>query len=169
MGDASTVPFHKSELDFATAVINATLMGFPQNRMAIHVCHGNHLSALGTAPESFHQKTLEALSTVNAGLLFLDLRTMERDRINELRSLSDYQKVGLGLVSPWTSETDSERKLAALARPAIEVLGASRVLLTPACGFEPFALAPASTAIVAKRKLASLAKASTILRSEYCT
>ena len=132
------------------------------------LCHGNHLSAPGTAPKSFHQKTLEALSTVNAGLLFLDLRTIERDRINELQILSDYQKVGLGFVSPWTSEIDSEQKIAAFARTAIEVLGASRVLLTPACGFEPYALAPASTAIVAKQKLSSLAKASTILRSEYC-
>ena len=169
MGDAFAVPFDKSELDFATSIIHATLKDFPTHRMAIHVCHGNHLSALGTAPMNFHHKSLEALSTVNAGLLFLDMCTGERDDINKLRSLSDYQKVGLGFVSPRTSEIESEEKLIVLARTAIEVLGFSRVLLTPACGFEPLALAPASTAKVAEGKLASLAKASTILRSEYCT
>lgn len=76
-----------------------------------------------------------------------------------LTQLPDTYRIGVGVVDQKTSRIESADEIIPRIEKAIDLFGASRVLLNPDCGFATFADNPIASADVAEKQLHSLVTA----------
>ncbi|MCC6202501.1 MAG: 5-methyltetrahydropteroyltriglutamate--homocysteine methyltransferase, partial [Gammaproteobacteria bacterium] len=141
------------ELDFALRLFNMTVVGLPQERIALHVCRGNWSRDETIALHGDYQPLLPYLMAVDAGILLLESCTPRAGTIDVLARLPQTKRIGIGMVNQKLDAVESPADVRRRAEHAIETLGAARVLFTPDCGFATFADNPISSAQVAEAKL----------------
>lgn len=143
------------EQTFAGTLINRVVAGAPRERVALHVCHG---STRGYAP------IVPLLRTIQVGTFFLELANQRPGEMGLLRSLPETCRIGIGVVDPKDTDIESVATVYARADQAVAIFGPERVLLTPNCGFAPYAARPLTTAAIAEAKLGAIVQAARLLR-----
>ncbi|HEY1376586.1 MAG TPA: 5-methyltetrahydropteroyltriglutamate--homocysteine methyltransferase [Gemmataceae bacterium] len=147
-----------AEMAFAGSLLNRVVAGAPRERVALHVCRR---TGEGYGP------LLPLLRTLQVGAFFLELSAARPGEMAALRTLPESCRIGVGVVDPKGGEVASIGSVYARADEAAALFGPERVLLTPDCGFAPFAARPAAPAAVAEAKLAAVAQAARLLRKRY--
>jgi 5-methyltetrahydropteroyltriglutamate--homocysteine methyltransferase len=143
-----------AEMTFVGSLINRVAAGAPRERVALHVCRG----AGGYGP------IVPLLRTLQVGAFFLELSHQRAGEMGVLRTLPESCRLGIGVVDPKLGEVESVAAVYRLADEAVAMLGSERVMLTPDCGFAPFASKPTATAAVAGAKLAVIVQVAQLLR-----
>jgi 5-methyltetrahydropteroyltriglutamate--homocysteine methyltransferase len=152
------------ELAFARDLVNRVTQDLPRARLAMHVCRGNWTRDERAALAGDYRPLLPLLASVNVGTLFLELCTPRAGEMDVLRELPRECRVGVGVVNQKHERVEPVEEVVARAEAAARLFGPERVLLTPDCGFATFADNPVASAAVAEAKLATIARASEILR-----
>ena len=155
------------ELAFARDLVNAVTEGFPQERLALHMCRGNWTADEGAALTGDYRPLADTLAAMRVGTLFLELCTPRAGEMEILKSLPGHLRIGVGACNQKHAHVESLDSVLAHAEHAIQLFGAERVLLTPDCGFATFADNPVNSAATAAAKLAVLAQATQILRERH--
>lgn len=156
-----------AELEFAQELINAVTQGFPQERLALHLCRGNWTPDESAALAGDYTLLVPTLAKLQVGTLFLELCTPRAGEMKILSGLPDAFRLGVGACNQKHAEVEPIDAVLAHAEQAIALFGKERVLLTPDCGFATFADNPLASERIAEQKLAILAKASAILRDRH--
>ncbi|QGZ64623.1 5-methyltetrahydropteroyltriglutamate--homocysteine methyltransferase [Paraburkholderia acidisoli] len=156
-----------TELAFARDLLNAVVDGFPQERVAMHMCRGNWTTDESKAMAGDYRPLVETLAALNVGTLFLELYTPRAGEMAVLQRLPERQRIGVGLCNQKHAHVESLEEVLRKGEEAIRLFGAGRVLFNPDCGFATFADAPVSSARIAEAKLRTLAEAAAILRQRY--
>jgi 5-methyltetrahydropteroyltriglutamate--homocysteine methyltransferase len=152
------------ELDFARDLVNATIAGFPRERMALHVCRGNWTRDESVALAGSYQPLVDALAGMRVGAYLLEMCTPRAGEMEILQSLPADAFVGVGVVNQKHAETESVAFVADRIKRAASAFGRDRVLLHPDCGFATFADNPICAAQTAEAKLAVIAEAARSIR-----
>jgi 5-methyltetrahydropteroyltriglutamate--homocysteine methyltransferase len=152
------------ELAFARRLLDRVLAELPRERMALHVCRGDFTPDERAAQAGDYRSLLPLLAEVRVGTLFLELSTPRPGELDLLRHLPDGVRIGVGVVDQKREAIEPVAEIAARARPAVQLFGEGRVLLTPDCGFATFADRPAATAGVAEAKLRAMVEAAELVR-----
>jgi 5-methyltetrahydropteroyltriglutamate--homocysteine methyltransferase len=97
----------------------------------------------------------------------LEYATERAGPVEALKHLPSRAQVGFGVVNPRTAEVEAPDAIAARVREIARLLGPERIFLNPDCGFGTFADRPVNDARTAAAKLASLARAASMLREEF--
>lgn len=153
------------ELDFALRLLTETVMGLPRERLAMHVCRGNWTRDESVLLRGDYRPLLPLLQAVPVGTLFLEYATERAGALDLLAEIPADKRVGVGLVNPRIDAIESTDDIETRARRALEILGPSRTLLNPDCGFATFADNPVASTEIAERKLAALVETARRLRS----
>ncbi|MDR5759329.1 5-methyltetrahydropteroyltriglutamate--homocysteine methyltransferase [Caballeronia sp. LZ035] len=156
-----------TELAFARDLLNAVTEGFPQERIAMHMCRGNWSTDESHAMTGDYGPLIGTLGALNVGTLFLELHTPRAGAIDLLKRLPDRLRIGVGLCNQKHAHVEPLDDMLRAARHAIDLFGVERVLFNPDCGFATFADAPVSSSRIAEAKLRTLADAAAILREQY--
>lgn len=157
------------ELAFARDLINAVTVGFPRDRIGLHICRGNWTPDESTCLAGDYTPLVPTLRDIEVGTFFLELCTPRAGEIEVLRALPGDRRIGVGVVNQKHSEVESVDRIVAKAQAAIDLFGAERVLLNPDCGFATFADNPVSSAVTAEKKLQAIAAAAAQLRARHST
>jgi 5-methyltetrahydropteroyltriglutamate--homocysteine methyltransferase len=157
----------KAELAFARDLLNAVVAGFPQERVAMHMCRGNWTTDESKAMTGDYRPLIDTLAALNVGTLFLELCTPRAGEMAVLRQLPDSQRIGVGLCNQKHAHVESLDHVLRRAGDAIDLFGPERVLFNPDCGFATFADAPVNSSQIAEAKLHTLVQASQILRDRH--
>ncbi len=157
----------KEELAFAGGLLRAVLDGFPEQRLALHVCRGNWSRDEAVALRGPYTLLLPLFQTLTVGTFFLEMATPRAGEVEALRELPPKARIGLGVVNQKRIEVESIEEITAKAESAIRLFGPDRVLLNPDCGFATFADAPLASEEVAEQKLAGIVQAARALRIKY--
>jgi 5-methyltetrahydropteroyltriglutamate--homocysteine methyltransferase len=152
------------ELTFAASLIQRLTDGLPASRLAVHICRGNWTPDESTALAGDYLPLLSLLSSLPVGTLFLELCTPRAGGIEKLTDLPKHLRIGVGVVNQKRNQVEPVKEILTRAEAATRLFGPERVLLTPDCGFAPFADNPVSSASIAEAKLAAIAQAARILR-----
>jgi 5-methyltetrahydropteroyltriglutamate--homocysteine methyltransferase len=152
------------ELDFARDLVNATIAGFPRERMALHVCRGNWTRDESVALAGSYQPLVDTLARMRVGAYLLEMCTPRAGEMEILKSLPADAFIGVGVVNQKHGETESVAFVADRIKRATGAFGRERVLLHPDCGFATFADNPICGAQAAEAKLAVIAKAARSIR-----
>ena len=155
------------ELAFARDLVNAVTAGFPQERIALHMCRGNWTADESKALSGNYEPLVDILGQMNVGTLFLELCTPRAGEMEILTRLPDHLRIGIGSCNQKHAHVESVESIVAHVERAIGLFGAERLLLTPDCGFATFADNPLNSERVAEAKLAALAQAAQILRERH--
>ncbi|WP_250518404.1 5-methyltetrahydropteroyltriglutamate--homocysteine methyltransferase [Caballeronia sp. ATUFL_M1_KS5A] len=155
------------ELGFARELINAVVAGFPQERVALHMCRGNWTADEDKALSGDYRPLLDTLSRLDVGTLFLELSTPRAGEMRILSALPGHYRIGVGMCNQKHAHVETIEHMVSKGEQAIQLFGAERLLLTPDCGFATFADSPVSAAVVAEKKLRALADAAAILRERH--
>ncbi|MBX9689150.1 MAG: hypothetical protein K2X27_20745, partial [Candidatus Obscuribacterales bacterium] len=97
----------KDELAFAGKLLNACTKGFPETRLAMHVCRGNWTPDETAALSGSYEALLPLFDSLSIGTLFLEYCTPRAGEIEVLKELKKPFKIGLGCVNPKSSELES--------------------------------------------------------------
>ncbi len=155
------------ELDFACELMNAVVAGFPQERVAMHMCRGNWTPDESTCLSGDYAPLVSTLSRMQVGTYFLELCTPRAGEMEVLKSLPEDRRIGVGVVNQKHARVESVEEVVAKAEHAIQLFGAQRVLFSPDCGFATFADNPLSPSTVAEAKLKVMAEAAALLRARH--
>jgi 5-methyltetrahydropteroyltriglutamate--homocysteine methyltransferase len=147
------------ELGFARELVNAVVAGMPRERMALHVCRGNWTPDESVALSGGYAPLIDSLREMRVGAYLLEACTPRAGELDVLRGLPDDARIGVGVVNQKLADTETVAVVTAAIERAVDLFGASRVLLHPDCGFATFADNPIASAAVAERKLAAIAQA----------
>lgn len=155
------------ELAFARDLVNAVAAGFPQERLALHMCRGNWTADEGAALTGDYRPLAATLGAMQVGTLLLELCTPRAGEMEILKSLPDRFRIGVGACNQKHAHVESVDAIVAHAERAVQLFGAERVLLTPDCGFATFADNPVASDQIAAAKLAALAQAAQRVRERH--
>ncbi len=155
------------ELAFAEMLINRVVAGLPRERLALHLCRGNWSPDESVALSGDYSPLVATLSRINVGTLLLEMCTPRAGDIEILKDLPSDRRIGIGVVNQKDPRVETLEEIVVRAQSAISIFGADRVLLTPDCGFATFADNPIASAAIAEAKLASIARASRVLRLQH--
>ncbi|MCK6448497.1 MAG: 5-methyltetrahydropteroyltriglutamate--homocysteine methyltransferase [Planctomycetes bacterium] len=155
------------ELAFAARLLDELGAGFPSERLALHVCRGNWSPDESVALSGGYEPLLELLSGVPMRTLFLELCTPRAGDARVLASLPATKRIGVGVVNQKRPEVESVDAICAHAERLLELVGPTRVLLNPDCGFATFADNPLASSATAEAKLAAIAAAARELRRRH--
>ncbi len=155
----------QNELAFAEGLLRDVAKGFPQERLALHVCRGNWSPDESVALHGDYAPLLPVLSRAPVGTLFLELCTPRAGDWQLLAELPRDKRIGIGAVNQKQAAIETPEEICARIGPVARRLGPERLLLNPDCGFATFADNPLASAAIAQDKLASLAKAAAMLRA----
>jgi 5-methyltetrahydropteroyltriglutamate--homocysteine methyltransferase len=156
-----------AELAFAGSLLNRVVAGAPRERLALHVCRGNWSPDEHVAYSGDFAPLVPLFRTLQVGTYFLELCTPRAGVMAVLRSLPAGCRIGVGVVDPKAPGVESVASVYGRADEAVALFGPERVLLTPDCGFAPFADRPVASAATAKAKLAAVAQAARLLRKRH--
>jgi 5-methyltetrahydropteroyltriglutamate--homocysteine methyltransferase len=157
----------ETELAFARDLINAVVDGYPEERLAVHMCRGNWTPDEAKALAGDYRPLVPMLSQLRVGTLFLELCTPRAGEVAVLADLPGRVRVGVGVCNQKHSAIEPVEHIVAHGEQAIQVFGRERVLLNPDCGFATFADNPIASDRVAEAKLKALAAAAAILRERH--
>lgn len=157
----------RDELAFALELINRVVAGTPMERTALHVCRGNWSRDESVALAGSYVPLLSLLKEAAVGLLMLELCTPRAGEMDVLKELPERLRIGVGVVNPKSATVESIEAITARADRAVDIFGVERVLLNPDCGFATFADNPVSSADIAERKLAAVARSAAALRKKH--
>ena len=87
------------------------------------------------------------------GAYLLEMCTPRAGELAVLRALPEDSRIGIGVVNQKVRETDSAEAVAARIARAIDLFGASRLMLHPDCGFATFADNPICGAVYMELRL----------------
>lgn len=155
------------ELAFARDLINAVVAGFPQERMALHMCRGNWSTDESVALSGSYTPLAPMLASLNVGTLLLELCTPRAGEMEVLKQIPGHMRIAAGVCNQKHTRVESVDEIVAKGERAIALFGKDRVLLCPDCGFATFADNPISSAQVAEQKLHAIARAAQILRERH--
>lgn len=155
------------ELSFALDLLKAVTSGFPEERLAMHVCRGNWTPDESVALAGDYRPLLPLLAAVPVGTLFLELCTPRAGELEVLRTLPSRLRIGVGVINQKDQRIETEAEVEARAERAIAMFGAQRVLLNTDCGFATFADNPIVASKLAKEKLSILSAVSRRLRERH--
>ncbi len=156
-----------TELAFARDLLNAVVDGFPEERVAMHMCRGNWTTDESKAMTGDYRPLIDTLGALNVGTLFLELCTPRAGEMAVLKHLPERQRIGVGLCNQKHAHVESLDDVLRKGEGAIDLFGKERVLFNPDCGFATFADAPVSSSQIAEAKLCTLVQASRILRERH--
>lgn len=156
-----------SELAFAEQLLAELTAGFPQERIALHVCRGNWSPDESVALHGDYRPLLPLLARAPVGTLFLEMCTPRAGDGALLAELPRSKRIGIGAVNQKRREVETPDEIVARLGALVEHLGPERVLLNPDCGFATFADNPLASAQIAQAKLASIAAAAKLLRQRH--
>jgi 5-methyltetrahydropteroyltriglutamate--homocysteine methyltransferase len=166
-GSLSAKSDPRTELAFARDLLNAVVDGFPQQRVAMHMCRGNWTADESKALSGDYRPLVDTLAALNVGTLFLELCTPRAGEMEVLATLPNRLRIGVGLCNQKHADMESLDHVVSHGEQAIQLFGKERVLFNPDCGFATFADAPVSSSQIAEAKLRTLAQASSILRERH--
>ncbi|MET3134480.1 5-methyltetrahydropteroyltriglutamate--homocysteine methyltransferase [Oxalobacteraceae bacterium GrIS 1.11] len=155
------------ELAFARELINAVVAGFPQERMALHMCRGNWSSDESLALSGSYAALAPTLARLNVGTLLLELCTPRAGEMEVLRQIPDHVRIAVGVCNQKHARIETVDEIVAKGEHAIALFGKERVLFCPDCGFATFADNPLASAKVAEQKLYAMVGAARILRERH--
>ena len=164
LGEKKDTP---SELAFASELINATVAGFPRERIAVHMCRGNWTPDESAALAGDYTPLVPTLAGLKVGTLLLELCTPRAGEMEILKSIPGDMRIGIGVCNQKHAHVESIDEIVAKGERAIQLFGKERVLFTPDCGFATFADNPISSDKIAEAKLAAMAQATVILRARH--
>lgn len=147
--------------------MNRVLAGFAGKlRTGIHVCRGNWSKREDVLITGDYKPLVDCFREMNVDQYVLEYATPRAGELEVIgRSLSD-REIGLGCVNPRTDTAESVESIVERAREALQFWSADNIFLNPDCGFGCFANRCVNEETVAAAKLAAMAKAAAILRSE---
>lgn len=157
----------QQELAFAQHLLSQTLKGFPQERLALHICRGNWTKDERVALTGPYTPLLELLQAIPVGTYFLEMATPRAGELDVLKELPAQSRLGLGVVNQKEDRVETVEEIVQKAEKALAIFGPERLLLNPDCGFATFADNPIATAEIAEAKLSNIVQAAKILRSRY--
>ncbi|WP_028228479.1 sulfurtransferase TusA family protein [Paraburkholderia ferrariae] len=157
----------QTELAFARDLINAVVAGFPQERVALHMCRGNWTADESKALTGDYRPLVGTLGALNVGTLFLELCTPRAGEMEVLGTLPERMRIGVGLCNQKHAHVEPLDEVVKKGEQAIQLFGKERVLFNPDCGFATFADAPVNSGQIAEAKLRTLAEASRVLRERH--
>jgi 5-methyltetrahydropteroyltriglutamate--homocysteine methyltransferase len=156
-----------TELAFARDLINAVVAGFPEDRLALHMCRGNWTPDESAALTGDYSALVPTLSQLKVGTLLLELCTPRAGEMQILKGLPLHMRLGVGVCNQKLTDVETVEGIVQKGEQAIQWFGKERVLLTPDCGFATFADNPLASAPVAEHKLAAIAQAALRLRERH--
>jgi 5-methyltetrahydropteroyltriglutamate--homocysteine methyltransferase len=157
----------QEELAFAGELLNRVTEGVDPSRTALHICRGNWTRDETVALRGSYEPLIPLLQTINVGTFFLELCTPRAGEIEVLASLPENIRIGVGVVNQKLDSVESVEQIIDKAEAAIRILGKSRVLLNPDCGFATFADNPIASAEIATAKLVAISQAALRLKAKY--
>lgn len=157
------------ELSFARELLAEVCTDLPRERLALHVCRGNWSRDESVALSGDYAPLLPLLRTLPVGVFFLEMCTPRAGELALLKNLPEEARLGLGVVNPKSAQVESVDAIVARAEEAVRLLGPTRVLLNPDCGFATFADSPIAPTDLAEAKLAAIATAARRLRARHGT
>lgn len=156
-----------TELAFARDLLNAVVEGFPEERVAMHMCRGNWTADESKALSGGYRPLADTLGSLNVGTLFLELCTPRAGEMDLLTALPDRLRIGVGMCNQKHAHIESVEEVVKRGEHAIRLFGKERVLINPDCGFATFADAPVNSSQIAEAKLRTLVEAARILRERH--
>lgn len=157
----------REELAFAAQLLRQVLDGFPQDRLALHVCRGNWSRDERVALQGGYEPLLGFFETAPVGTFFLEMCTPRAGELEVLRGLPAGARLGLGVLDQKCDRVETVEEIVARAERAVALFGPERLRLNPDCGFATFADSPIASAQVAEAKLASAVVAARVLRRRH--
>lgn len=156
-----------AELAFARDLVNAVTLGFPQERIALHMCRGNWTPDETKALAGDYAPLVDTLGRLEVGALLLELCTPRAGEMEVLRRLPDRMRIGVGVCNQKQAAIEPVEQIVARGEQVIQLFGRERVLLHPDCGFATFADNPIASDRVAEAKLQAIAGAAAVLRVRH--
>ncbi|MGE0604976.1 MAG: 5-methyltetrahydropteroyltriglutamate--homocysteine methyltransferase, partial [Xanthobacteraceae bacterium] len=153
------------ELAFARDLVNAVTDGFPQERIALHVCRGNWTPDESVALAGSYAPLAGTLAQMKVGAYLLEMCTPRAGEMEILRKLPEDARIGVGVVNQKTQHAEALEEVSAKIEQAIDLFGHERVWLHPDCGFATFADNPICSNHVSEAKLAVIAEAARRFRN----
>ncbi len=147
------------ELAFARDLVNAVADGFPQERIAVHVCRGNWTPDESVALAGSYAPLADTLAQMKVGAYLLEMCTPRAGEMEILKKLPAHARIGVGVVNQKTQAPEAVEEVAMKIRQAIDLFGMDRVWLHPDCGFATFADNPICSAGTSEAKLRVIADA----------
>jgi 5-methyltetrahydropteroyltriglutamate--homocysteine methyltransferase len=147
-----------AEMSFVGTLLNRVVAGAPRERVALHVCRGTGPWQEKTGGE--YGRIVPLLRTLQVGTFFVGAAG---GGMGALRGLPETARIGVGVVDP-RDEVESVGAVYARADEAVALFGPERVLLTPDCGFAPYAATPVAAAGFAEGKLNVIVQATRLLK-----
>jgi len=141
--------------------------GIDGPRIGLHVCRGNWSRREDVLLTGDYERLLPAFRAMHADQFVLEYATPRAGDIAVVgRALSD-RELGLGVVNPRTSETETTAEIMARVERALEFYRPEQVFLNPDCGFGCFANRCVNDEETAAAKLRSMVAAARELRERY--
>lgn len=158
-------PDPEAELAYAVDLVNRVVSGFPEFRIAIHLCRRNKGRA-GWVGEGPYDRILPALAALDVDAYLLEFTIPVAGDVAVLRRLPVDRLIGLGCVDCRGETIDAPEAIAARVDRALDHVDKDRLLLCPDCGFAPGSAAdiPLDEAV---RKLEAEARAADLLRRRH--
>ena len=154
----------KTELAFAANLFHRVTSGFPEERLAIHICRGNWSKDESVALTGDYRPLVETLASLRVGGYLLELCTPRAGDMEVLRDLPKERHIGIGVVNPKSPTVESVEEIVRRVDKATKIFGAERIWLHPDCGFATFADSPVASPALAEAKLAVIVQAASRLR-----
>jgi 5-methyltetrahydropteroyltriglutamate--homocysteine methyltransferase len=161
------------ELAFAVSLINRVIeplvgtrqRGAPSERpiVGLHVCRGNWSQDEATLLRGSYHPLTRYFQQLAVDQLVLEYATARAGEFVPVPGKS----FGLGVVNPRIAQVESPQTIVAQVTAVLEHVPADRLYLNPDCGFATFTSRAMNTAEVAAKKIAAMAEAAAILRSEF--
>lgn len=153
------------ELAFARDLVNAVVEGFPQERIAVHVCRGNWTPDESVALAGSYAPLADTLAQMKVGAYLLEMCTPRAGEMEILKKLPADARIGVGVVNQKTQTPEAVEEVSGKIKQAIDLFGRDRVWLHPDCGFATFADNPICSAGTSEAKLRVIAEAASRFRN----
>ena len=128
------------EISLCVECFNATVQGFEDAFISVHLCHA-HFNRAHSTRGPYHL-IMNALSEMNADRIAMEFATPDAGGLDSLRRFPADKLLGLGVIDHTDRHVETPDEVVGRVERAMEFIPAERITLNPDCGFSPSSLNP---------------------------
>ena len=154
----------EQEISLCVDCFNATVRGFEEAFISVHLCHAHFNRAHSTRGP--YDLIMDALGEMNVDRIAMEFATPDAGGVESLRRFPPDKLLGLGVIDHTDRHVETPEEVVGRVERAMEFVPPERITLNPDCGFAPSSLNPMNLD-EAYLKLKAMCGGARILREKY--
>ena len=154
----------EQEISLCVDCFNATVRGFEEAFISVHLCHA-HFNRAHSTRGPYHL-IMDALGEMNVDRIAMEFATPDAGGVESLRRFPPDKLLGLGVIDHTDPHLETPEEVVGRVERALEFVPPERITLNPDCGFSPSSLNPMDLD-EAYLKLKAMCGGARILREKY--